>query len=88
MIVTIDERDHTALRARASWARTLPMFSLHTLPPFHGKLGIDLRLQEIGQVAVSQLELKMRQLSLADSEFARHVLVEPRVIDQIAPGTG
>jgi len=54
-----------------------PVFTLHTLPPFEGKQGMDLRMEEIGRVAVNFLEMKMRQLPLSSASFRQTVLIEP-----------
>lgn len=76
-IVVINEKQ--ARQVRGHHAGRVPVFPLHTLPPFEGKRGIDLRMEEIGRVAVNFLEMKMRQLPLATASFRQTVLIEPQL---------
>lgn len=69
---------------KKNWPATyaLPaIYTLHTLPPFSGIGGIDLRLESIGRVAVNLLEMKMRHLPLASASFRQTLLVEPRWLE-------
>lgn len=77
-VVTINEKH--AVRLREGWAeaRGLPVYTLHTLPPFAGKRGMDLRLAEVGSVSVNLLEMKMRRLPLSTASFRQSLLIEPR----------
>ncbi len=76
-IVTINEKQ--AIEMQTAWppARKRPVCTLHTLPPFAGKVGMHLRLETIGRVAVNLLEMKMRRLPLSITDFRQTLLVEP-----------
>ncbi|MDA3872529.1 MAG: LacI family DNA-binding transcriptional regulator [Kiritimatiellae bacterium] len=79
-LVMINERQAAELRTSGRVPDTLPIFTLHTLPPFDGKQGIDLRMEDVGRIAVNFLELKMRQLPLAEAPFQQSILVAPRYV--------
>jgi DNA-binding LacI/PurR family transcriptional regulator len=71
-ILTINEKHKALLKTDC------PVFTLHTLPPFEGKQGMDLRLTEAGRAAVNLLEMKMRNLPLATAPYRQTLLIEPR----------
>jgi len=77
-VIVINEKQALQLRSRSSLPGRVPIFTLHTLPPFEGKIGMDLRMTEIGRVAVNFLEMKMRSLPIATASFRQTVLIEPR----------
>lgn len=77
-LVMINEKQAAELRASGRVAPEVPIFTLHTLPPFEGKQGMDLRMEDVGRIAVNFLELKMRQLPLAEAPFQQSILVAPR----------
>jgi DNA-binding LacI/PurR family transcriptional regulator len=79
-VVVISEKQARQLRAQSVLADEIPIFTLHTLPPFEGKRGMDLRMEEVGRVAVNFLEMKMRRLPLSTAAFRQTVLIEPRWI--------
>ncbi|WP_269525557.1 LacI family DNA-binding transcriptional regulator [Coraliomargarita parva] len=81
-IITINERQADYLRRHWPRAMTLPIYTLHTLPPFDGKRGMDLRLEAIGSVAVNLLEMKMRRLPLSTASFRQTLLIEPRWLSE------
>lgn len=73
-IITINEKHKTLL---SEWVQC-PVLTLHTLPPFEGKQGMDLRLTETGRASVNLLEMKMRNLPLATAPYRQTLLIEPR----------
>lgn len=68
-------------RRRVLQAGVLPsgaaIATLHMLAGEQGA-GVDLRLEEVGRVAVNLLELKMRRVPLATAAFRQTLEVEPR----------
>jgi LacI family transcriptional regulator len=82
-IITINERHSDYIRAQWIEAAALPIYTLHTLPPFDGKLGMDLRLEAIGRGAVNLLEMKMRRLPLSSASFRQTLLIEPRWLEAL-----
>jgi len=79
-VLVINEKQEQLLRRRNALPAGVPVFTLHTLPPFEGKQGMDLRMEEIGRVAVNFLEMKMRMLPLSSASFRQTVLIEPRLV--------
>jgi len=77
-IITINERHAEYIRGNWKSANKRPIYTLHTLPPFEGKRGMDLRLEAIGRAAVNLLEMKMRRLPLSTASFRQTLLIEPR----------
>lgn len=75
-VVTINEKHKALLQNQAD----CPVFTLHTLPPFNGKPGMDLRLPDIGRASVNLLEMKMRNLPMASSTTRQTLLIEPQHI--------
>lgn len=67
-------------RERVRRAGVLPpqvmVAPLHVLPG-EDSVGVDLRLEEVGRVAVNLLELKMRRVPLATAAFRQTLEVEP-----------
>ena len=80
-VIVINEKHKRLLRLKCGLSPGIPIFTLHTLPPFAGKLGMNLRMEEIGRVAVNFLEMKMRQVPLATADLHQTVLVQPSWID-------
>ena len=80
-VIVINEKQARRLKTQLGPAGRLPVFTLHTLPPFAGKRGMDLRMEETGQVAVNFLEMKMRRLPLTTASFSQTVLIEPRWLE-------
>lgn len=56
------------------------IYTLHTLPPFQNKQGMDLRLPDVGRAGVNLLELKLRHQPLADEPFRQTLLVVPQPV--------
>lgn len=75
-ILTINEKHKALLQTN------YPVFTLHTLPPFKGKPGMDLQLEEVGRSSVNLLEMKMRNLPVTSSPGSRTLLIQPRPIDE------
>ncbi len=80
-IITINEHHTEYIRTYWKSANKRPVYTLHTLPPFDGKLGMDLRLEAIGRAAVNLLEMKMRRLPLSTASFRQTLLIEPRWLE-------
>jgi DNA-binding LacI/PurR family transcriptional regulator len=76
-VIVINERQAAALRDSGMVSDNTPLYTLHTLPPFEGKQGMNLRMNEVGRVAVNLLEFKMRQLPGASPPFQQSVLLAP-----------
>lgn len=76
VIVTINEKHKALLRASVQ----CPILTLHTLPPFEEKQGVDLRLVETGRASVNLLEMKMRNLPMTTAPYRQTLLIEPRLI--------
>lgn len=76
-VVVINEK-------QAAWSKLpkCPIYTLHTLPPFEGKQGVDLRMEAIGRLSVNLLEMKMRRLPLSSHNFRQSLLVEPRMLSE------
>lgn len=79
-VVVINEKQARQLRERSGLPGDVPVYTLHTLPPFGRKAGMDLRMGETGRVAVNFLEMKMRRLPLSTASFSQTVLLEPRLL--------
>jgi len=77
-VLTINEKHAGEVRKRMGGSA---VYSLHNMPPFEAKSGTDLRLEEIGRVAVNLLEMKMRRLPLSSASFKQTLLVEPRWLE-------
>jgi DNA-binding LacI/PurR family transcriptional regulator len=82
-IITINERHAHLIRESQAIGADLPIYTLHTLPPFEGKRGMDLRLEAIGRGAVNLLEMKMRRLPLSTASFRQTLLIEPRWLMEV-----
>ena len=76
-VVLINERHAEELRTTAVVPNNTPFYTLHTLPPFDGKHGMNLRMHEVGRIAVNLLEFKMRQLPWASPPFQQSILLAP-----------
>lgn len=76
-VVVINERHAQSLRKNGALPQKTPVYTLHTLPPFDGKQGMNLRMHEIGRIAVNLLEFKMRQLPWATPPFQQSLLIAP-----------
>lgn len=79
-VILINERHAAALRRHAVLPPKTPFYTLHTLPPFDGKHGMNLRMNDVGRIAVNLLEFKMRQLPWASPPFQQSLLLAPEWI--------
>ncbi len=79
--VLINERQAAALRESGVLPKRTPVYTLHTLPPFEGKQGMNLRMHEVGRIAVNLLEFKMRQIPWATPPFQQSVLLAPEWLE-------
>lgn len=77
-IVTINEKHATRLRAHFPALNAIPIYTIHTLPPFDGKQGMDLRLRDVGRASVNLLEMKLRHLPLATEPFRQNLQIAPQ----------
>ncbi len=78
-VVTINELQSAKITMNGRQGDAV-VHTLHTLPPFEGKQGADLRLEDVGRASVSLLELKLRHQPLADESFGQNLLVEPSIL--------
>ncbi|MDF3128180.1 LacI family DNA-binding transcriptional regulator [Kiritimatiellaeota bacterium B1221] len=78
-VVTINELQSAKLQTETALGDAV-IHTLHTLPPFTGKQGADLRLEDVGRASVSLLELKLRHQPLADESYGQNLLVEPSLL--------
>jgi DNA-binding LacI/PurR family transcriptional regulator len=76
-VVVINERHAQSLQKSDALPQKTPVYTLHTLPPFDGKQGMNLRMHEVGRIAVNLLEFKMRQLPWATPPFQQSLLIAP-----------
>lgn len=77
VIITLNEKYAARLLNEGSCSPR-DMHTLHTLPPFEGKQGVDLRLHDVGRAGVNLLELKLRHQPLAAEPFRQTLLVAPQ----------
>jgi|GEM_PF-1828591 len=80
-VITINERQARLVRSQEWGGHPPAIYTLHTLPPFEGKRGMDLRLETCGRAAVNLLEMKMRRLPLSSASFRQTLLIEPRWLE-------
>lgn len=78
-VVTINERHAGVIAAKTGLAPGR-LYTVHTLPPFDQKRGIDLRLSDVGRAAMNLLEIKLRHQPLAAEPFTQSLLVTPRLL--------
>lgn len=76
LVVLNGKQRERVLRARVL-PPAAPVTPLHLLPADKTP-GVDLRLEDVGRVAVNLLELKMRRVPLASAGFRQTLEVEPR----------
>ncbi len=77
-VVVLNALHRERLRRMAALPDGVPVVPLHLRPGARAVPGVDLRLEDVGRVAVNLLELKMRRVPLASAGFRQTVEIEPR----------
>ncbi len=76
-LVVLNGKQRERVRRAKVWPAGAVVAPLHLLAGEKAP-GVDLRLEEVGRVAVNLLELKMRRVPLATAAFRQTLEVEPR----------
>ncbi len=76
-VVTINERHADSISELIGIERNR-IYTVHTLPPFTEKQGMDLRLGDVGRAAMNLLEMRLRHQPLTTESYRQSLLVAPR----------
>lgn len=82
VLVVVNGKQRDAVRRARVLPAGVPVVPLHVLPDDAADAGVDLRLEDVGRVAVNLLELKMRRVPLASAGFRQTLEVEPRWVER------